>query len=240
MTRKPAARRSTPSRAPALDERATALHLLSSEFGHDLAHTQNFLRYLTDVLAGELAPATAKTELLEFANRELIRTERSLRQLRRFRLPTPSLEDVELSTLLAQCISQLQSDSLHDTIEISMDIPRSCSVHSESIFLEAAMRHLLLNGAANCASQGRITISASLIDLDTDRRLRVDIVDTGAELNPSALFSVWEMMPLDSPQYHRAIAFRLLRCIDGTLDYQRTEAGNRFRITLPAPIGTSE
>jgi signal transduction histidine kinase len=218
-----------------IDERATALNFLSAELGHELSHTWTFLRYLADSLEGEYPNETAMSEIRGMAQRESDRVQQLLRHLRRFRLAPPFLADMELLPIVERSISHVASDAAVD-----VDVAPHWRIRSDAAVLEVALRHLLLHGISNCSADCGLAVHASTEQAGNDAVVQIDIIDGGpplAEASASALFNVWDMLPFDGPAFHRAIAFWRLRSIGETLDYQRTAAGNRFRISLPAPRG---
>ena len=190
LARRPAG--STEEVAAKLPDEVVTRHLLSTELGHDLAHTLTFLRYLTGSLDDGLAAGQSLEEVRGFALREIERMEKVLGHLRKLKLPTPGLLPGDLHAIIERSIEQLGELSGAMTVEVCIE--PTASVRTDEGFLGAALHHLLRHAAANASAERRITLHASPLSVGSDARVRMDILDEGPPLSvsdPAALFDAW-------------------------------------------------
>lgn len=220
----------------ALHETATALHHLSAVLGHELVHTLHSLRYVVDTLDGASPNAKTLDEVRGFAQSEIERIQQVITHLRRFRPQPPALAEMELLPMVERSIFELGS-----AVCVDIDVAPDLRVRTDARALHGALRHLLLQ-SPDASTRVRIGLQAEAVSVDGEACVQIKISNDGdpvTETGPSALFDEWDMLPINGPSFHRAVAVRLVRNIDGTLDCQHTETGSRFCITLPAARGAS-
>ena len=194
------------------NEQAVTLHLVSAEVGHELAHTSNFLRYLTDCLDAPFESDSTRVELLGYAQRELERIQTLLHHLRKLRTPNPELFPTELGFIFESVAARLKAEIPATLIDIQFEAPTDLRVLTNPGFLIAALHHLLSHAVHHCPADGRIAVRICLHDDLAKERVQIDIVDAGPPLaaeTSAALFDPWNIAFNDQQARRRALAFRM-------------------------------
>ena len=210
---------------------ATALSLLSAEAIHEVTYTLNFLQFFLQQEPGSEAAA----ETARFANTEFDRMHRLIGALRRFKLPVPEPMEVSVSTLVGQCIDQVQDAAVRRALSIEFRIAPETMIRTDAACLGSALRNLLLDALERVPAGTPIMITAICSD---QQPLLLELSDGGAALPDHAATPLngWDMGPLMSAVYRRTIAHWLLRHVGWSMSYEHTAQGNVFRLTAPLPM----
>ena len=223
---------------------AMAASMLSAEVSHELAKTLAFLRCLVEPdQPSDAAEAEAyAAEVGDFAGKEAARIERVLNLLRRFKLGPPALAEVALVEIFETIVARLTEAPASRGIAIVVDVPAQIRLRVDVMWLKDALVRLVRHAVENAPAPSSVTIRAAEALISAEHSVLIEIQDKGPALSGSKsaqLFDLWETSSLDSPAFHRAAAYRLLRQLGGTIDYQRSDTSNVFQISLPTGLGES-
>lgn len=226
----------TDTEIPPLAETTLALNLISSEVGHELVHTLNYLRFLLQNSKGSSVPS----EVVDFATPEIERLEGLIAHLRQFKLPTPELTNIALAEIINQSLSLLHQASVKAQVTWALEVPRHLCVYADAAYLATALRCMAKHSIENAPPGSTITVRAAASNAAYQESVLIEVIDCGpplADANPAGLFNLWVIQPFESQTARRAFAHRLLRDLSGTLAYEYAGGCTTFRLSLPIARG---
>lgn len=217
--------------ADGFGEAAAALAVLGAEALHEITHTLNFLRFLTQPPLGDVSEA----ESARFAQTELERLQRLITHLRRFKLPTPQLEDVRLALLVMECVEQARGAWEVRGIRVEAALPADCAVQADTRCLRAALGHLIHYVVEQAPAGSRLLITAP----DSDRQpvqLEFSVEGTVRSTDGRDAPPWWELWPLETAPSRRLLGHKLLRHIGWSLSESPPPSPFVLRLIAPPPV----
>ncbi len=213
-------------------ERLAALDLIAGEVGHELTHTLNLLRCLTE---GTAAPTTLSTEDAALAIREVERLQRRLRQLRQLRLPPPAREPVRVLEVLRQATAELTHLITDKRIALVWTVEERLMLHTDRRLFYPLARDALGAVLGDAEPGEAIEVRTTLPTGAGGGSIEV----SGAQRQPARSpeidpFDPWVAMGLGVGGMDLVIAARIARTLGWRLSALRGEERCGLRILIPA------
>lgn len=150
-----------------------------------------------------------------------------------------SLEPVEASTLIGECLALLQPLTLERRIELKLDMDCTCTVQADRLRLRQILLNLLSNAVKYNRDKGSIHIACQPA---AKGRVRIAVRDSGRGIAPEALprlFKPFERIEsaydgIEGAGIGLALTKRLVEAMDGSIGVESVAGvGSTFWVELP-------
>jgi two-component system, NtrC family, sensor histidine kinase HydH len=224
----------------AVEEKRDLLERLLARLAHEIRNPLSSLDVHVQLLEEDLTTLAPEMRnqlnpRLGIIRGELHRLESIVSQFLRLAGPSSlDLEPVEVAKVVNHVCELLRPEAAARQIEISARIPEALpQIPADSVRLTQALVNLVINAIQAVERNGRIDISAGLLD-DT---LAITVLDSGPGIPPEKLASIFDPFFTTKTEGHGLglwIAQQIITAHGGRLMPQnRAEGGAAFTIVLP-------
>ena len=231
----------------AMADRLISMGTLAAGVAHELntplAYVTANLEFLASALPGQL-PSTGAGDLLEAVSESqegLERLRHIIEDLRTFaRQPSEEAGPADLEAVLRSCISMTWNEIRHRA-RLERDIGRLPPVVGNAARLAQVFVNLLVN-AAQAIAPGQVSANVIRVSarLGPDRRVAVEVSDTGVGIPPGVLQRVFEPFFTTKPAGQGtglglSICRTIVAAAGGTIEVESQPGrGTLVRVRLPA------
>lgn len=222
------------SLAAAEIERRAALGAVAADVSHELGHTLGFLRCL--VIPG----SEISEEDRAFANVEVERVQRLMRQLLRLRLAASDEGSVQMMRLLTNAQATLAGTTAAKGICIVVDAPTRVVLNADGGLLYIAVRDMLAAVTNRAAHGSTVTIRLKLPEGAESGSLEISSSAQGAaaaELSDS--FDPWNSHSNHPAPLGLAVAYRIARTMGWMLSATES-SGAGLHLSIPRSAFASD
>jgi signal transduction histidine kinase len=220
-------------------ERLAAVGRISAQITHEIRNPLNAIGLNTELLAEELAKASAPaeaTQLVASITREVDRLEQVAEAYLHFaRLPRPSLARLDLNDVAGSLLSFVAPELEAAGVEVVRELaPDPLPLRADEGQLRAVLLNLLRNSREAMPSGGRVTVRTRR----EGEAVLAEVADTGGGIPPGDLTRIFE--PFYSTKERGtglglAFALQVVREHGGTIRCDSAAGrGTTFTIRLPA------
>lgn len=213
------------------EDKALTLGALGADLAHEISHPLEFFRGL--VRRG--AKRTLEPDDVEIGAEEIDRLERMLASLRRLEAPLARSVPVRLSDPAERALVLVRDAMTEKGVRHEVEIPADCFVFADPDGLVQVFANLLRNAVQAVSPHGSVGVRA---EHAPDGSLVVDVWDDGPgvpEDRVGTLFYRWvtHRTQEGGSGLGLAVAQRLVKSFEWSIEYVRSEGRTCFRVVVP-------
>ncbi len=213
-------------------ERVT-MDLLGAELAHEVAYPLNYFRHLLDRLGGGRGYDDTDVEI---GREEVARLNRMLGSLRSLQVPSHDVARLRIASVAERAVALLRGQTEDKDLVIETEIDEGLTVVANFDRTLQLLSNLLRNAVQAARHGGRVVIGAKR----HGREITIEVRDDGDGV-PGALapriFRPFVSGRAGGTGLGLAVAQRIARSFDWTLEHQREGGWTIFRVRAPAADG---
>lgn len=221
---------------------------------HEVANPLTIMRNYVNLLSDRLGADSTVQRDLGIIGDEIERVARIVRGIAATdapEAPAPALELVSVNGIVSELVRMalgtlLAPNKISVQIDLNPDVP-PLPLHKD--LLKQVLFNLAKNAVEAMSAGGHLKFATRLAGADGQRRVEIEVADTGPGLSPTVAATLFDPVASDKGGDHAglglAISRGLVERMNGQLSCTSTPEGARFLITLPtlqdgqAPIATT-
>jgi signal transduction histidine kinase len=205
---------------------------------HEVKNPLNAMTIHLELLRTKLAKQGAGGDVEKHADvigAEIKRLDEVVVNFLKFTRPEElKLEPVDLARMIAHVARTVEPEALRNHVSVRADIAETLPpVNGDASMLGQVFMNLAVNAVQAMPSGGTLRFDAR----PAGRRVRVDVVDTGAGISPENLAHIFDLYFTTKKKgsgIGLSMVYRIIQLHDGEVEVQSTPgAGTQFRIFLP-------
>ena len=213
-----------------------ALSRLTAGIAHEIKNPLNATMIHLELLKMQLADAPQALEHVNVIDDQVRRLDEVVQGFLKFTRPEDlRLQPVSLAALFERLGPVIDTEAREHGIEVRLDVPPDLPpVPGDPNLLEPAFLNLALNACQAMPQGGRLSLTARR---RTDRRVEVEIADTGVGISPQDLpriFDLYFTTKTSGSGIGLSLVYRTIQLHDGEIEVESVPGrGTTFRIQLP-------
>jgi signal transduction histidine kinase len=183
----------------------------------------------------EAPPADGLMSHVSIIGEEIRRLDHVVQGFLRFSRPEElQLEPVVIATLLQDILDVVRPQAEQRGIVVDTEAQRDVLIQVDRTMVRQALLNLALNAIDAMPSGGSLALRARPVE---DQQVQVDVVDTGAGIQPEHLARIFDLYFTTREQgsgLGLSMVYRTVQLHDGTIEVESTPGrGTSFRLRLP-------